>query len=145
MRQLGKQPVHDLVIRSIPTLWEKNGQQFVEINAGLGSECVRRAAGCLSGRHRLRTSKRPALSCCGWPKSKTEDTITLHKARTRWRQYAALDVPLFLIVPVGYRDLASLVAQHEGVPVAGIYTYWFDKDELRVMNNEGVEAEYNCA
>ena len=34
MRQLGKQPVHDLVIRSIPTLWEKNGQQFVEINAG---------------------------------------------------------------------------------------------------------------
>jgi len=56
-----------------------------------------------------------------------------------------LDVPLFLIVPVGYRDLASLVAQHEVVPVAGIYTYWFDKDELRVMNNEGVEAEYNCA
>jgi len=46
----------------------------------------------------------------------TEDTITLDKARTRWRQYAALDVPLFLIVPVGYRDLASLVAQHEGVP-----------------------------
>ena len=42
----------------------------------------------------------------------TEDTITLHKAPTRWRQYAALDVSLFLIVPVGYRDLASLVAQH---------------------------------
>jgi len=29
--------------------------------------------------------------------------------------------------------------------LAGIYTHWFDKDELRIMNNNGVDAEYNCA
>jgi len=144
MRQLGKQPVHDLVIRSIPTLWEKNGQQFVEINAGSDRNVCAALPDVYPDVIGFAHQNGPTQLL--WvAEVETEDTITLHKARTRWQQYAALDVPLFLIVPVGYRDLASLVAQHEVVPVAGIYTYWFDKDELRVMNNEGVEAEYNCA
>ncbi len=75
----------------------------------------------------------------------TEDTVTLLKARTHWRQFAALGVPFYVIVPIGFRDLASVIAQHEGVPVAGIYHYWFDNRELRLISHEGVGYDIHCA
>ena len=46
---------------------------------------------------------------------------------------------------------AGSIGEHSTLPsmndgmLVGIYTYWFDKDELRIMNNNGVDAEYNCA
>ena len=72
MRQLGKQPVHDLVIRSIPTLWEKNGQQFVEINAGSIGMCAPRRRMFIRT-HRLRASKR-SDSVAVVAEVETEDT-----------------------------------------------------------------------
>lgn len=144
MRQLGKQPVHDLVIRSIPSLWEKNGQQFVEINAGSEKNVCAALPDIYPDVIGFAHRNGPAQLL--WvAEVETEDTITLNKARSQWRRYAGLHVPLFLIVPVGYRDLAALIAQHESISIAGIYTYWFDKGELRIMNHEGMQAEYNCA
>jgi hypothetical protein len=144
MRQVGQQPIHDFVIRSIPQLWENGGNQCVEINPG--SEKNRSAESQdlypdvigFAGRH----SNMRAL----WvAEVETEDTITPLKARTQWRQCAALGVPFYLIVPVGFRDLAGLIAEHEGVPVAGIYNYWFDNRELRFISHEGIEHAHDCA
>ena len=62
------------------------------------------------------------------------------------RQSFVADLIAGITVGLVALPLAMAFAISSGVPpVAGIYTYWFDKDELRVMNNEGVEAEYNCA
>ena len=144
MRQIGKQPIHDFVIRSIPDLWEKRCSKSIEINPG----CERnKSANSLElypdvmgfeseqGQGRLQ-----------WvAEVETEDTITLRKARTQWRQSAALGVPFYVIVPIGFRHLAALIALHEGVPVAGIYHYWFDNQELRLIGNEGVGYDSHCA
>ena len=144
MRQIGKQPIHDFVIRSIPHLWEKRGRQSVEINPGSEKNTSAKSVDLYpdvmgfeseDGQGRLQ-----------WvAEVETEDTVTLHKARTHWRQSAALGVPFFVIVPIGFRDLAALIAQHEGVPVAGIYHYWFENQELRLIGNEGVGYDSHCA
>lgn len=144
MRQIGKQPVHDLVIKAIPQLWERRGSQRVEINPG-------------SERNRSAKSEDVYPDVMGFESEEeqgrlqwvaeveTEDTVTLHKARTHWRQSAALGVPLYVIVPIGFRHLAAFIAQHEGVPVAGFYHYWFDNQELRLIGNEGVGCDSHCA
>lgn len=144
MRQIGKQPIHDFVIRSIPDLWEKRGRQSVEINPGSEKNRFVKSVDvypdvmgfeCEDGQGRLQ-----------WvAEVETEDTVTLRKARTDWRQSAALGVPFFVIVPIGFRDLAALIAQHEDVPVAGIYHYWFENQELRLIGNEGVGYDSHCA
>lgn len=144
MRQVGKQPIHDYVIRSIPHLWEKRGSQCIEINPGSEKNTSAKAVDVYpdvmgfesdQGHGRLQ-----------WvAEVETEDTITLSKARTQWRQSAALGVPLYVIVPIGFRELASFIAQHEGVPVAGIYHYWFDKRVLRLVSHEGVGYDAHCA
>lgn len=144
MRQIGKQPIHDFVIRSIPELWEKRGRQSVEINPGSEKNRSAKSAGLYpdvmgfeseDGQGRLQ-----------WvAEVETEDTVTLRKARTHWRQSAALGVPFFVIVPIGFRDLASLIAQHEGVPVAGFYHYWFENHELRLIGNEEFGYDSYCA
>ena len=144
MRQIGKQPIHDFVIRSIPHLWEKRGRQSVEINPG--SEKNRCAKTVDLYPDVMGFESEDGQGRLQWvAEVETEDTVTLRKARTHWRQSAALGVPFYVIVPIGFRDLAALIAQHEGVPVAGIYNYWFDNQELRLIGNEGVGYDSHCA
>jgi hypothetical protein len=144
MRQIGKQPIHDFVIRSIPELWEKRGRQSVEINPG--SEKNRSAKSVDLYPDVMGFESEDGEGRLQWvAEVETEDTVTLRKARTHWRQSAALGVPFFVIVPIGFRDLAALIAQHEGVPVAGIYNYWFENQELRLIGNEGVGCDSHCA
>ena len=135
MCEIGKQPVHDFVIQSIPNLWEKRGSQCIEINPGSKKNTSAKAVDLYpdvmgfesqQGQGRLQ-----------WvAEVETEDTVTVRNARTHWRQSAALGVPFYVIVPLGFRNLAAFIAQHEGVPVAGIYHYWFDDCELRLVSHE---------
>jgi hypothetical protein len=144
MRQIGKQPVHDFVIRSIPNLWEKRGSQSIEINPGCERNGSAKSVDLFPDVMGFESDQEKGR--LQWvAEVETEDTVTLHNARTRWRQSAALGVPFYVIVPIGFRDLAALIAQHEGVPVAGIYHYWFDNQELRLIGNEGVGYDSHCA
>ncbi len=63
----------------------------------------------------------------------TEDTVTLRKA-DQWRQYAELGLPLHLVVPVGFRDLAMLIARSTGIPLAGVYGYAFLDGQLTLFS-----------
>lgn len=144
MRQVGKQPIHDFVIRSIPDLWEKRGRQSVEINPG--SEKNKSAKAVDLYPDVMGFESEQGQGRLQWvAEVETEDTVTLHKARTHWRQSAALGVPFYVIVPIGFRDLAALIAQHEGVSVAGIYHYWFENQELRLASHERVGYDSHCA
>jgi hypothetical protein len=144
MRQIGKQPLHDFVIRSIPELWEKRGRQSIEINPG--SEKNRSAKFVDLYPDVMGFESEQGQGRLQWvAEVETEDTITLRKARTQWRQSAALGVPFYVIVPIGFRDLAALIALHEGVPVAGFYHYWFENQKLRLIGHEGVGYDSHCA
>ena len=144
MRQIGKQPIHDFVIRSIPQLWERRGSQSVEINPG--SEKNRCARSMDLYPDVMGFEYQEGQGQLRWvAEVETEDTVTLHKAGTHWRESAALGVPLYVIVPIGFRHLASFIAQHEGVPVAGFYHYWFHNQELQLIGNEGVGCDSYCA
>ena len=146
MRQIGKQPIHDFVIRSIPELWEKHGRQSIEINPGCERNVSAKSVDLFPDVMGFESDQEQEQGRLQWvAEVETEDTVTLHKARTHWRQSAALGVPFYVIVPIGFRHLAALIAQHEGVPVAGIYHYWFDNQELRLIGNEGVGYDSHCA
>src|SRR5579884_2201677 len=87
MRQIGKQPIHDLVVRSVPQLWQSHVKCSIAINPGSEQNMW-------AGMPDLypdvvgwvwRNGRRELL----WIAAvETEDTITLAKARSQWKRYA---------------------------------------------------------
>lgn len=80
MRQIGKQPVHDFVIRSIPKLWGKRGSQSVEINPGSEKNLCAKSVD-LYPMSWGSSPSRGRVDCSGWRKSK-------RKTRSRYTRLA---------------------------------------------------------
>lgn len=123
-RNFGKQSVHDLVISLVAQRWTNPLKYNITTNPG-------------SEKNRWVGSDKNYPDVICWVKEfnrqraqwiaevETEESVTQAKARGQWRDYAAIGVPFYLIVPKGYRMSAQVYAVMAGVRVAGIYEFAF--------------------
>lgn len=132
MRQVGKQSLHDLVVRSVPELWRPYVKCDIAINSGSEQNMWAGTPGFCPDV--IGWSQQNGRRQLLWIAAvETDDTITLAKARSQWKRYAALDVPFYLIVPIGFRDLAAMVAVREGVKVNRIYKYSVSGQKVQLI------------
>lgn len=132
-RSEARQPVHDHVVELVARQWANTLRFNIATNQG-------------SEKNRWAGSHQNYPDLVGWVRDgaqdrlvwvaevETEDTVSEAEARGQWREYAALPVPFYLIVPKGYAATARQLVAKVGITLDAVYEYSFVNGAFQLTN-----------
>jgi len=131
LREQGIVTVHDQVVSLVAQRWAKTFHCKVTIHTGLEQN----------------PWADPQQQCdiVGWQVSsagntmewmaevETDDSIRDVATVSAWKEAVVREIPLYLFVPRGLKELAQKLAGDASVPVSGIYEYTFVNGQCQVL------------
>jgi hypothetical protein len=131
LRKQGIVTVHDQVVSLVAQRWAKAFHCKVTIHTGLEQN--------------PRADPQQQCDIVGWQVSsagntmewmaevETDDSIRDVATVSAWKEAVVREIPLYLFVPRGLKELAQKLAGDASVPVSGIYEYTFVNGQCQVL------------
>ncbi len=107
-RDLGKQSVHDNIVRLAAQRWANLVTDKIAINPGSDKNMWAWAGLANNYPDLVGWSDRSGRKLLEWvAEVETEESVSYSEARSQWQNNASLGVPFYLIVPKGYKKPQS--------------------------------------
>jgi hypothetical protein len=132
-RDFGKQSIHDLVIGILKQRWMDTTKYNIDTNPGseknrwVGSEQNKQYPDLIAWAREFNRDRARWIA-----EVETEESVTVSEASGQWTGYAKLGLPFYLVVPIGYKRSAEMLAGTAGIKVARVYEYWFADNRLQI-------------
>ncbi len=131
LRERGIETLHDQVVSLVAQRWAKGFQcrVTIKVEADQNPWADPTQQSDIAGWH-----FGPGGNSLEWiAEVETEGTLPMPGTTVKWREAAALKVPMYLLVPRGSRETAVKLATRSGVPFNGIYEYSFLNGTFQVL------------
>lgn len=126
-----RETVHDHVVHVVAKRFAEPGRYLIRTGAERGGRLRDETPPPMPD---ITGSRREGgLAAIEWlAEVETEETLTEAQAYGQWRQAASLHVPMYLIVPKGYRQAAWQLAFRAGVAVQHVFEYVLEDERVEL-------------